>query len=126
MLLLVDAVANLILGAILLSSPAGTLAALGMPRADASFYTTLLGAIILGIGAALLIELLGARSRIRGLGLGGAIAINLCGGGALLVWLIILPFALPLRGRVILWIVDIAVIGIAAAELISRSWKYEE
>jgi hypothetical protein len=41
------------------------------------------------------IERYGASKNIRGLGLGGAIAINLCGAGVLLLWLLIVPFDIP-------------------------------
>jgi hypothetical protein len=31
---------------------------------------------------------------------------------------------LPLRGHIILWVVAVAVLGIGAAEIAARSWKY--
>ena len=126
LLLLVDAIVNVLLGVLLLLFPAGMIGLLGMPPTDTFFYVTILGAVLLGIGVALLLELIGASSRLRGLGLGGAIAINLCGGGALLAWLVFKPIDLPLRGHVILWTVAIAVLGLAAAELLAKSWKYDD
>jgi hypothetical protein len=125
-LLAIDGVVNLILGAILLFFPAGLVELLGLPLANTYFYASILGAVIFGIGVALLLELYGAPSRIRGLGLGGAIAINLCGGGALLVWLLAVPLSIPLRGRVILWVVAAVVLIIGIAEIAAKSWKYEE
>ena len=49
---------------------------LGLPPVDALFYPSMLGAILFGIGIALLLELIGYNKRLRGLGLGGAIVIN--------------------------------------------------
>jgi hypothetical protein len=125
-LLLVDAVVNLLLGVLLLLAPVGTLQLLGLPSTETYFYAVILGAVIVGIGVALLVELLGAPARTRGLGLGGAIAINVCGGLALLGWVIVNPFELPLRGTVVLWVVAAVVLGVAIAELAARSWRYED
>lgn len=123
LLLAVDAVVNLVLGVLLLLFPAGMLELLGLPQVSHHFYTTILGAVIFGIGIALLIDLLGDSYGVRGLGLAGAIAINLCGGGVLLVWLIVRPFELPVRGHVVLWSVAVVVVGVGLMELITGSWK---
>ena len=124
-LLTVDGSVNLALGALLLLFPTGMLEFLGLPSANHHFYTTILGGVILGIGLALFIELFYGAEGVRGLGLAGAIAINLCGGGVLLVWLLFKPFDLPPRGHVVLWVVAILVLGIGLVELVSKSWKKE-
>jgi hypothetical protein len=56
------------------------------------------------------------RLRVTGLGLGGAIAINLCGGGALAIWLLSGTLALPTRGYIFLGTVAVAVLGISLVE----------
>jgi len=122
LLLAADAVINLILGALLLLFPAGILEYLGLPPTDTYFYSSILGGVIFGIGIALGLERWGP-SDIRGLGLGGAIAINLCGGGILLFWLLFGYLTLPLRGQVTLWIVAILVLGIGFVELFTKSWR---
>lgn len=124
-LLMIDSLVNLIVGALLLFSPLGLLAWLGLPTADSYFYASILGAVIFGIGLSLLLELRGAPRRFRGLGPGGAIAINLSGGGALLVWLVAAPLSIPLRGHIILWSVALVVLIIGIVELATKSWKYE-
>jgi hypothetical protein len=124
-LLAIDSAVNILLGVLLLLFPAGMLELLGLPSVVHHFYTTILGAVIFGIGIALLIELRWAKEGISGLGLAGAIAINLCGGGVLLGWLLLGPFELPLRGQIVLWVVAIVVLGIGIVELISKSWKGE-
>ena len=123
-LLLIDGVVNLLLGLLLFLYPRGIVELLGLPPTDTYFYAIILGAVLFGIGIALLIELYGIPRKVRGLGLGGAIAINLSGAGALVIWLVISPFSLPIRGRVILWSVAIVVLTIAFAEIVTKSWQY--
>ena len=120
-LLFIDGVINIALGIFLLFFPLGTARLLGIPGSDTDFYPTILGAVLFGIGIALLIERFGASKSTRGLGLGGAIAINFCGGIALLVWLVVGSLAVPRKGSILLWTIAILVIGIALIELISQS-----
>jgi hypothetical protein len=124
-LLAVDGVVNLLLGALLLAFPAGVLDLLGLPPTSTYFYATILGGVIFGIGVALCIELWGAPHGLHGLGLGGAIVINICGAGVLLTWLLMGWLDLPLRGQIILWGVAVVVLGIGITEIATRSWKYE-
>ncbi len=123
-LLVIDGIVNLTLGILLLLFPLGIAELLGVPIPDSNFYPTILGGVIFGIGIALLIERYGFDKNIRGLGLGGAIAINVCGSLVLLGWLIFAPPAIPLRGSIILWIIGILVLGIGLIELAAKSWKY--
>jgi len=122
-LLIIDCLVNLVLGALRLIFPAGIIESLGLPPVQHHFYTTILGGVIFGIGLALLIELFRGAWKMGGLGLAGAIAINLCGGGVLLLWLLLKPFDLPMRGHIVLWTVAIIVVGVGLVELISGSWR---
>ena len=122
-LLAVDAVINLLLGLLLLFFPAGILDLFGLPQTNTYFYSSILGGVIFGIGAALCLEWLQGPQDLRGLGLAGAIAINLCGGGTLLFWLIQGNLFLPVKGQITLWIVALLVIGLGLIELISGYWK---
>jgi len=121
LLLALDGVINLILGIFLLLFPAGIAKWLGLPYTGTGFYPGILGAVLVGIGIALLIERYGAANGPRGLGLEGAIAINFCGAGALLLWLIFYPFDMPLRGHVILWAIALVVFFVGCIELLARS-----
>jgi hypothetical protein len=49
-------------------------------------------------------------------GLGGAIAINLCGGIVLAAWLLSDKLTLPLRGHIFLWFVVLLLIGLSLLE----------
>jgi len=116
-LLLADALINLLLGALLLFYPQWLVEALGMPVVATSFFPNVLGGVLFGIGLALLIA---HRGGTQGLGLDGAIAINLCGAGVVVGWLVIAPHAIPPRGKITLWIIALAVIAIGLVELQHR------
>ena len=124
-LLTIDGIINLALGILLLLFPLGIAELLGLPQSNVNFYPTILGAVIFGIGVALLIERYGFTRNIRGLGLGGAIAINLCGSIALLIWLVSTPLDIPLRGHVVLWSVAIIVLVLGLVEILSKAWQYK-
>ena len=117
-LLRADALINLLLGATLVFFPRGLVTALGIPDAEVAFYPSILGAVLFGIGIALWIEHLRGSS---GLGLAGAISINLCGGVVLAAWLLFGSLSLPLRGRLLLWGLVVLLSGISVLELRAQS-----
>jgi hypothetical protein len=119
-LLKVDATFNILLGILLMAFPSSLVKALGIPLTDQSFYPTILGAVLFGIGLALLIECFWGSGRFRGLGLGGAIAINLCGGSVLAIWLLSDKLILPLRGQILLWFLVLLLIGLSLFEGIAH------
>jgi hypothetical protein len=125
-LLLIDSIVNLLLGFILLLFPIGIIDFLGLPQTSTNFYPSILGAVIVGIGLALYIEYAGHEKQIRGLGLGGAIVINMVGSLALIFWLIFGSLTIPLRGQITLWIVGVVVLFIGIAEIAAKSWVYEK
>ena len=115
-LLLIDAVINLLLGILLIFFPEPLVEALGIPASEQPFYPSILGAVLFGIGIALLIQL---RSN-SGLGLLGAVAINLCGGLALAFWLLFGSLSLPTHGLIGLWGLVVVLVGISTLELINH------
>ena len=125
-LLLVDCIVNLLLGVLLLLFPIGIIDLLGLPATNTNFYPSLLGAVIFGIGLALFLELAGYEKHVRGLGLAGAIVINIAGSFVLLCWLIFGSLTIPMRGQIVLWIVGVIVFLIGVAEFVTKSWTYEE
>ena len=122
-LLILDGVVNLLLGFLLLCFPLGVALWLGVPAVGTHFYPVILGAVLFGIGVALLLEAYGQPKGIRGLGLEGAIAINFCGAGALAVWLVAVPLKISLRGYVVLWTIAISVLLIGIVELIHQVYR---
>lgn len=124
-LLIIDGVVNLALGVLLLLFPFGMASLLGVPIPDSNFYPAILGAVLFGIGIALLIEVHAASSGVRGLGLAGAIAINFCGAGVLTLWLLFTPLDVPLRGHIVLWTIAVVVLAIGLIELFSKAWKQQ-
>jgi len=123
LLLLIDGIINLVLGVLLLLYPFGLAQILGVPVVNSSFYPTILGAVIFGIGIALVMERYGKVKGMTGLGLAGAITINLCGGGMLLLWLLCGELDIPLRGRIILWTIAIVVLLTGIVEIATGSWR---
>ena len=122
-LLTLDAYINLVLGIILLLMPLGLDHFLGLPVPGNYFYATILGAVLVGIGIALLQERYGGKSNIRGLGLNGAIAINFCGASVLILWLVFFDLNIPVRGIVLLWLIALVVFITGVLELTARSAK---
>ena len=74
--------------------------------------------MLFGIGIALIIEYR-RTGEYGGLGLGGAISINISGGLVLFYWLLTQNLSVPLRGKIILWVLDIVLLGISSLELIA-------
>jgi hypothetical protein len=117
-ILVADAAINLVLGVMLLIFSEGLIRFLGVPSSDTAFYPNILGAIFIGIGIALIIEAVGKTGGPTGLGLTGAVCINLCGGLVLAVWLVWGDLSLPLRGYVLLWTLTGILVGLSSLELL--------
>lgn len=118
-ILLVDALINFALGVLLLIFSPAIANWLGIPLSSTSFYPNILGAIFIGITIALLIDAIRKKGHSNmGLGLLGAISINLCGGTMLAIWLIFGDLRLPARGLIILWTLVVILVIVSVTELI--------
>lgn len=116
--LIIDATINFLLGVLLLAFNEKLVGFLGVPPTDTNFYANILGAIFIGITLALLLEAFRSKeSSLVGLGTGGAICINLCGGIVLTLWLLFGNLSLPLKGEIFLWILAFSLILVSSAEL---------
>lgn len=118
-LLTVDAFVNLTLGLLLTIAPLRLGTLLGIPLGDSLFLANMLGAVLLGIGLALLLERFRPLDGARGLDLGGAICINLCAILVLAAWLVSPELQLSLYGALFLWALVIVVLGISAVEILA-------
>lgn len=118
-LLLGDALINLVLGILLLLYSPSLAFTLGIPPAANAFYVDILGGIFIGITVALCIEAFRkSPNRFIGLGLIGALCINICGGVILSAWLIFGNLRLPARGSVILWTIVGMLLVVSTLELV--------
>jgi hypothetical protein len=116
--LIIDAIINLVLGILLLLFPI-VYDFLGVPASNTNFYPNILGAALIGIAIALSIEAFRKeKSKYIGLGLIGAICINMCGGIVLTIWLLFGELTIPLRGKLFLWILASILLVISSVELI--------
>lgn len=120
-----DAAINLILGILLMAFPAELVKVLGIPMADISFYPAILGGVLFGIGLALVVECYRRTNRFIGLGLAGAVLINLCGGFVLAFWLLWGQLNLPVRGLIFLWTLVVLLIGLSLLEGLAHLKKIE-
>ena len=119
-LLIIDGVINLALGIVLLLFPSSLVACLGVPSAENSFYQNILGGVLFGIAIALFLESQSTVGNTSGLGLLGAVVVNLCAGLVLGAWLLWGDLELPLRGTVFLWSLVALLVGISSIELATK------
>lgn len=116
-LLLGDALVNFLLGVLLLLYPEPFIAAIGVPSTNVLFYPTLLGALLFGIGVALVVEYYRDALGVGGLGLGGALAVNVVAGLALLGWLVSGELTLPGFGSTFLWLLVGGLVVLSALDV---------
>ncbi len=62
-------------------------------------------------------HLLQSTSDAKGLGLGGALTINLCFGLVLAGWLLFGGLGLPPQGAIVLWALVLILVGLGGIEL---------
>ena len=115
--LIIDAAINLILGILLLAFSKKLVTALGVPDTDQYFYPNIFGGVLMGIAIALVVEAFRKPGGLVGLGLGGAIAINLSGGMVLAYWLLFKHLNLPKGGFIFLWALVLILVLISGIEL---------
>ena len=123
LVLTIDGAVNLALGVVLAIWPKEFARLVGAPIPSSSFYASLLGGVLIGIGLALLLQRFWGRSHVTGLGIEGAIAVNVCGAVVLMIWLISGGLSIATRGLVFLWAVAILVLGIGVSEIVIRARK---
>jgi len=116
-LLLLDAFINYLLGVLCLFYPF-VAEMMGVPVVENAFYPNILGAVLFGIGIALTIEYFKEQIGWTGLGLGGAVVINLSGGIVLMIWLVFGNMTIPFRGHLFLWILALILVFISSIELV--------
>jgi hypothetical protein len=119
-ILLIDAIINFILAFLLGIFPKGVIGFLGLPVVSNPFYASILGGVFFGIGIALLISRSTNNSCSDGLGLRGALAINLSGGLVLALWLLFGSLEIPTHGKIIMWALVAILFLLSAVELFTQ------
>ncbi len=120
-LLTVDGVANLLFGIAVLACPEPFFRTLGLPWPGHSLYSTILGGVLVGIGLALIREGHSKAGVTAGLGLWGAVAINLSAGLVIAGWLLFSGNESVLApGRMVLWALVLFLIGLSVAEIVAQ------
>jgi hypothetical protein len=114
-LLWLEAVLKLAAGGLLLLFPRTLARALGLPPVGETFWPRMLGAIVLGLAAATVLE--GHTAGRNGLGLAGHVAINLSVALAIVALLILGRAGTAKRGRFLLAVTAIGLAVLALFEL---------
>ena len=95
--------------------------ALGLPWTGRGLYATILGGVLVGIGIALLLESRARVGGLVGLGLGGAVVINLTAGLAIAAWLLFSGAdEVSSGGRIVLWLLVLFLVGLSTAEIVAH------
>ena len=116
-ILLIDAIVNFVLAFLLGIFPKEVISFLGLPVVPNPFYASILGGVFFGIGIALLIGRSEKYKSSDGLGLRGAIAINLSGGFVLALWLLFGSLNVPIHGKIIMWTLVVILFVLSTVEL---------
>jgi hypothetical protein len=116
-LLFLNAILYLALGFLLLLFPFGLVSALGVALPGATFYASMLGAVLLGVGLALLVERSRGTLGFPGLGINGAILVNICCAATLGIWLFYKSLNLLQIGYILLWALVAGIVTITLAEI---------
>ena len=119
-ILLIDAIINFVLAFLLGIFPKDVISFLGLPVVSNPFYASILGGVFFGIGIALLISRSAKNRSSDGLGLRGAIAINLSGGFVLALWLLFGSLDVPTHGKIIMWALVVILFVLSAVELFTQ------
>ncbi|MGF1649204.1 MAG: hypothetical protein ACFCUN_02000 [Hyphomicrobiaceae bacterium] len=113
-LLLTELILKGAVGAVLLLAPITVCRAMGLPHGGVGLWARIAGTLLIGIAAALWVE--NDVAEVRGLGIGGLIAINTAG----LVILLTLAIAGPIstrRGAFAVWTMVVVLFGLTIFEI---------
>lgn len=102
-------------GVLLLVAPRLVARGVALPALASAFWPRLLGAVLIGLVAAIFLPAYFGRG--NGLGIGGAAAINLSLVVFLVSYLAVGLEKLPLRGRLFLWLSAITFAVLSAVEI---------
>jgi hypothetical protein len=102
-------------GLILLIAPGYAATIFGLPATGAGFWPRVVGALLLGIAAALFLQ--GEYPAFQALKPAGLIAVNLTGAAILCLLLVLKRASTVRRGNVLLWGITVTLIVLSLFEL---------
>jgi hypothetical protein len=111
----IEACLKLAGGLALVTAPRTLARLLGLPSADDRFWPRLLGAVLIGLATASLIE--SRNPGAGGLGLAGSIAVNLAGATMIGALLMLDRAGRTRRGKLLLWIVVAMLVLLSLVEV---------
>jgi len=114
-LLWLETLVRLSAGLVLLIMPLTAARVLGLPLPQAVLWPRLLGALLVGMAAATLLE--GSVADARGLGLGGLVLINLITAAVIITLLVLERGSQTKRGKLFLWTLAIMLFGLGLIEI---------
>ncbi len=114
-LLWLEMLLRLSAGAVLLVLPLTAARILGLPVPQALLWPRLLGALLVGMAAAILLE--GSGATASGLGPGGLVVINLVTAGTLITLLVLDRACQTRRGKIFLWTLALLFVGLGILEI---------
>lgn len=114
-LLFIEALVKAAIGLLLITAPGVVIKILGLPPVPTGFWPRILGAALIGIAGANLIE--GTLLGSRGLGLAGSLAINFALAAMLTIQLAVNAAATTVRGKLLLWILAAALYVLILVEI---------
>jgi hypothetical protein len=116
-ILLVDAVIGSLIAIFIIVLPENLANIFGIPTVENHFYPIILGAAVIGVSIALVIEYFRKDGIAVGLGPAGAIAIDMSIAFALVLWLLFSGQNLPVKGQFILWALVVILIILSTFSL---------
>lgn len=102
-------------GLVLLIMPMTAARVLGLPLPQALLWPRLLGALLLGMAAATLLE--GSVAGSTGLGLGGLVLINFVTAAMIVSLLVLQRGSQTRRGKVFLWALGVGLFTLGVVEI---------
>lgn len=102
-------------GIVLLLAPLTVIKILGLPPSPGGFWPRLVGALLIGLAAAIFIE--GAWAGSRGLGLAGLVILNLIGAAIVALAALFGGGSPTRRGAFVLWGLVVLLLALALVEI---------
>jgi hypothetical protein len=114
-LLWIETLLKLTGGLVLAIAPMSAVKVFGLPLTGTSFWPRLLGAVLIGLAAAMFLEARVTGS--HGLGLAGCAVVNLAGAAMMAALLVVDAGPPSVRGRGLLWLLVIFLLVLSVLEL---------